>query len=122
MADEDIITKECASVEYTVYVAGSYEIAMVLLRSYCDKGFCVSVHKVDYVYKYGSEAGVAVKIINYPRFPSEKDELKQHALNIGRTLMNGLDQGSYTIIGPDRTYFFSRRDQDKPVDLAEDIV
>jgi hypothetical protein len=98
------------TINYEIYIAGDFEVAKNICRKYCnDIPFCVNISKVDYIYTGGEEQGIRVGLINYPRFPMTKDTLKQHAHDIANTLMLGLYQHSYTIVGPDNTEWFSRR-------------
>lgn len=107
MAGKFQISDSC---EHTLYMAGNYDHAMQLLQSYVTRGECVSVTKTDYVYKYGMESGFAVKLINYPRFPRDPSTLLDAIIKIADFLLEELGQGSYTITGPDLTYFYDRRE------------
>ena len=97
------------SYNYDIYIAGDYNVAKQLLQKYVETGFCVSVTKVDYIYKYGQESGIKVTLINYPRFPKTSEELKEKAIDIGNYLMYSLSQGSFTVTGPTETIYFDRR-------------
>lgn len=56
----------------TIYIAGKYTTAQRILKKYCDEvGFCVTLTMVEYIYKEGTENGLQVGLINYPRFPSD---------------------------------------------------
>lgn len=57
----------------------------------------------------GCEVGVRVGLINYPRFPSDHETLKQRAQELADQLMSDLYQHSYSIVGPEETLWFSRR-------------
>ena len=98
------------SIQFDIYIAGDYNHAKQILQTYVQAGECVSVSKCDYIYKYGCESGVKVTLINYPRFPRSEDDLFSVAKDIGYLLMSQLAQGSYTITGPDTSYFYDRRD------------
>lgn len=99
---------------YTVdiCIAGDAADATRICRQFCmDKGFCVTVTPTTYVYTGGAEAGVIVRCINYPRFPSENAELWNKTLILADKLRAGLCQHSYTMIAPDRTLWVSERDE-----------
>lgn len=95
----------------TIYIAGSVWEAETICRDYCDEvGFCVNVRETNYCYTGGEEAGVAVGLINYARFPSTPEAIFTHAEALAQRLLEGLDQQSFTIVATDKTVFFSRRE------------
>lgn len=104
-----MITKSCPSIQYDIYIAGDYFHAKHLLQKYVEVGFCVSTTKTDYIYKYGQESGIKVTLINYPRFPTTEEDLKEKAIDIGHYLLDNMSQGSFTIVGPTETIYFDRR-------------
>lgn len=77
-----------------------------------DVGACVTVEPVDYVYTGGAESGVRIGFINYPRFPSPADKLRERAEALAMLLMDRLCQHSCSVVGPDETVWFSRRRED----------
>lgn len=102
--------KQCESYKISIYIAGDYNKALAGCREYCDAvGFCVTVTPTEYVYTDGSEKGVIVGLINYPRFPSGPLTLLLHAREIGDLLLDRLDQQSYSIETPETTHWYSRR-------------
>ena len=66
-------------------------------------GLCVTVTDTQYVYSNGGEPGIAVGLINYPRFPSTPDAIKQHAMAIAHMLMDCCRQMKVTVIMPTET-------------------
>ena len=101
------------SCQISLYIAGDYETAKDIAQSFCDEvGFCVTVTPTCYVYKGGREEGVIIGIINYPRFPKYSHELFDIAESLGVRLLAGLNQQSYTIEGPNQTYWYSERPED----------
>jgi hypothetical protein len=97
----------------TIHIAGDPFKARVACASFCDKvGLCVTVSDTDYVYSFGSEVGVRVGLINYPRFPKTPAEIEETAYKLALLLRDQLDQQSFTIETPDQTTWFSWRDQD----------
>jgi hypothetical protein len=79
-----------------------------ICQEYCDTdGFCVTVTPTRYIYKNGWEQGVIVGIINYPRFPSTKEELKRRCFELATELMLKLKQKRVTIDFKDETVMLS---------------
>jgi hypothetical protein len=109
---------------YNIFIAGNYDKAVASVRNYCDQfGFCVTVTPTNYVYTGGEEDGVIVGLINYPRFPKTSEELRERAITIAKQLLEDLEQQSFSIQGPDRTEWFSWREEDlKELELHETIV
>lgn len=96
-----------------IYIAGDLNKAREICRFYCmEKGLCVNVIPNEYIYTGGSETGVRVEIINYPRFPKQPDELLYTAKELMYDLMFGLCQHSATVQTQVTTYWFSRRKED----------
>lgn len=103
--------KSAPTIRYEIFVAGDYDRARHICREYClEVGLCVTVEKVDYIYTGGEESGVKIGLINYPRFPVDKLELENKAFSLSQKLMIGLCQHSFTLIGPDKTEWFTRRE------------
>ncbi|MDP2672885.1 MAG: hypothetical protein Q8O84_03680 [Nanoarchaeota archaeon] len=54
-----------------------------LLQDYVDEtSFCVTITPTTFIYKNGRENGAIIGLINYPRFPKTKKEIKQRAEEI----------------------------------------
>jgi hypothetical protein len=103
--------ERAAPIEYRLFMAGDYTQAKHLLQLFCERGECVSITAVDYVFKYGSESGFCVTLINYPRFPRYRAQLEERIHEIAQYLLDGLGQGSYTICGPEENFYYDRRDE-----------
>jgi hypothetical protein len=110
MANTTIEVIEGATYQFDIYIAGDYALACNLLQKYVERGECVSITPCDYIYKYGRESGVKVTLINYPRFPRAAYVLEKIAKEIGEILMDGLSQGSFTVVCPNRSFYYNRRD------------
>lgn len=109
--------KDVVTIRYDIFIAGDLQQAKQVCREYCfDTGFCITIEPVDYIYTGGEESGMRIGIINYPRFPSDKDNLYLKTAQLAQKLMNRLCQQSYSIVGVDRTTWVSRRSED---DLKE---
>lgn len=99
----------CQTIRYDIFMAGDIAAAKQVCRRYCwDRGFCVTVEPVDFIYTGGEEAGFRVGLINYPRFPSDAVSLETHADRLGAELAAQPCQHSYSIIGPEQTRWISR--------------
>jgi len=59
---------------------------------------CVSVTETNFRYVDGSEKGIIVGYINYPRFPRTDKEILERALELANKLMIGLNQFRVTIV------------------------
>jgi hypothetical protein len=69
------------------------------LSEYCTQNnLAVSVTPTKYIYVDGEEDGVIIGLINYPRFPSTKEEIKKIALDLGQKLIENFYQYRSTII------------------------
>lgn len=115
--------KVAPTIEVKIYIGGDYEEACRIANKYCtQKGLCVTVTPTEYVYKHGRESGVIIGLMNYPRFPSTEQELFDHAMRLAsgitgfgtgaENLIQGLCQGSFSIVTRDETYWYSIRSQD----------
>lgn len=104
-----IARRSAMSRDVVIYIAGDYDRARETCRSFCDMGACVSVERVDYIYTGGEEAGVAVRFINYPRFPASEPDIMDRALNLAEQLLVDLHQSSASVVGPTETVWLSRR-------------
>lgn len=95
-----------------IYIAGDYNQILSLCRQFCfDFPFCVTVSRVAYVYQGGLEDGVEVGLINYARFPSEPSKLVEIATKLANKILESQAQWSYTIMTPDKSIWFSRKQE-----------
>lgn len=104
--------KTCETIRFDIFVAGDFDVAKHICRKFCfSQGECVTLEKVDYIYTGGEEAGIRVGFINYPRFPRDINAIYSRAKSLADELLNGLFQHSYSIVGPNETLWFSRREE-----------
>lgn len=102
------------TIRFDIYMAGDIAQAKQVCREYCFAvGLCIHVEPVDFIYTGGEEAGFKVGLVNYPRFPSDSDALRAKAFNLADMLQVRLCQHSYLVVGPDRTEWSSRREDQK---------
>jgi|TARA_R110000851_G_scaffold230898_10_gene383784 hypothetical protein len=95
-----------------IYISGQIVHIENAVREYCLSGLCVTVTPTNYIYAQGEESGAEIGLINYPRFPATNAEIDLKAQNLAELLMERCHQGSYTIMTPTKTTFYSRRDYD----------
>ena len=80
------------------------ETAYDALQKLADNGgLCVTVTPLHFVYKNGREPGMAVGLINYPRFPEDAASLRTKSLNIAQILMHTFHQAKVSVVFPDET-------------------
>lgn len=106
-------SKRCDTYWAKIYIAGSIDKIEQVCREWCMRGACVTVTPTNYIYTMGEERGAEVGFINYPRFPKSKEEILCNAQELADELMERCCQGSYTIMTPDGTTFYSRRGDEK---------
>jgi len=98
------------TIRFDIFMAGDISQAKQACREYCfEKGLCVTIEPVAFIYTGGEESGIRVGLINYPRFPSTEEALQRIAYELSEMLMKRLCQHSYSIVGPRETEWFSRR-------------
>jgi len=66
-------------------------------------GFCVTVTPTRFVYKNGMEPGAVVGTINYPRYPSQPQDLEAKAMILANKLMVEFKQHRVSVVFPDKT-------------------
>lgn len=104
-----------------IYIAGDLDDARRICRDYCMRtGYCVTVELCEYIYTGGSEAGVRVGAINYPRFPVEPQAVWTKAEALARELLTGLHQWSALIEATDRTMWISGKPENATPRPAKD--
>ncbi len=82
---------------------------IVEVRKICDKYVndvkdCVTITPTEYRYVNGTEPGVIIGWIQYPRFPRKRKEILRRALELGRILMLELGQFKVTVTTPNKSY------------------
>jgi len=65
---------------------------------------CITITPTEFRYVDGSEQGVIVGWINYPRFPREERDIIDRALAVAKRLKDGLAQERVSIVTPEFTY------------------
>lgn len=94
-----------------IHLAGDVQTARTSLRRQCiEEGLCVTLTPTEFVYTYGLETGVIVRLINYPRFPKTPDEIWERAVKVAMALRDDLHQRSCLVETVDRTEWFPRQE------------
>lgn len=73
------------------------------------KKLCVTVTPTQFYYVNGSEVGCIVGLINYPRFPSDPEDIRKAALELGELLRIALQQHRVSIQFPDQTIMLGEK-------------
>lgn len=93
------INKESKSYWVKIFIAGDINEIKSCCRKYCfDIGLCVTVTAVEYIYTGGQEAGAEIGLINYPRFESSPEDVKNTALDLGENLRDYCNQNSFLVM------------------------
>lgn len=94
----------------TIYIGGDVAKIKDVCRKYCLRGLCVTVTPTEYIYTGGSETGVSVGLINYPRFPAEPEKIRTTAKELATVLMAECHQRSCTVLCSDETEYLENKD------------
>jgi hypothetical protein len=82
----------------------SIQNARRVIQEYVDAvGLCVTVTPTEFVYTNGGEPGIAVGLINYPRFPAEPRDIEDGAIELAWRLQTYCRQYKVSVVFPDRT-------------------
>jgi hypothetical protein len=111
-------TKTAPTFTATIYV-GTYnkdtgkKVSVKKLRAvcqqYCDEiGLCVTVTETEFIYTGDRERGIAVGLINYPRFPASEKEIIRKAISLAERLMESAKQYKVSVVFPDETVMLSK--------------
>ena len=103
-------TEEAPSYFVRIWLAGDVADARRTCRSFCMAvGECVTVTATDFIYTGGTESGVIVGFVNYPRYPREPASLWERAKELAEKLRADLNHWSVLIEAPDRTIWLTTR-------------
>ena len=70
-----------------------------ICSNYCNEiGLCVSITETEFVYTNGFEPGIAVGFINYPRFPDDPYRIRDKAIELGKRLLDKMEQCRVSIV------------------------
>lgn len=93
-----------------IFIAGDIGQITNYCRYFCMlQGLCVTIEPTTFVYTGGLETGAAIRLINYPRFPSTEEALMDLAERLANELIKQCSQWSAIVIGPTETRWLSTR-------------
>ena len=95
------------------YTGSSLSIgtAQQLVQNYCNREkLCVTVTPTTYIYVDGSEPGLIVGLLNYPRFPSTGSQLREHAFALAKMLLVNLYQNRVSMVLGTETVMLERKE------------
>lgn len=109
-----VAVKDVDTYTAEICMAGDIDQAVHLIRKHVFKvGLCVTIDETKYIYTGGMEDGFKIRLIHYPRFETnDVFTIFDKAVDLANLLMVELSQTSYTIITPEKTYWFTRRPSD----------
>lgn len=103
--------KTCESNTFVIYIAGAEHLIKDECKYFCRIGFCVSIKPADYIYTGGSETGFEITIINYARFPSTYENIKEKVLVLAESLINKAYQRSCSIVSSKESIWVYRNEE-----------
>jgi hypothetical protein len=75
-----------------------------IAQEYCNtRGLCVTLTDTKFIYKDGNEPGVAIGLINYPRFPGTKKEIRKTTLDLAKIVKENFKQNRVSAVFSDKT-------------------
>jgi len=82
-----------------------------ICQKYCDDvGLGLTVTDTEFIYTNGNEPGIIVGLINYPRFPATRIEIKATAIDLAKILLKELKQERLSIVLSDETIMIEKED------------
>lgn len=94
-----------------IYLSGPIESAKQIIRGYClSVGLCVTIEPTLFIYTGGEEAGYVVGLLNYPRFPSNAEDLDRKAEKLALLLLDGTYQHSALVVTPECSVWYTKRE------------
>jgi len=95
----------------------SVDEVRIWLQNYCNEvKLGVTITPTEFVYVDGGEPGLVIGLINYPRFPSSVDGIKEKAIAIARGLMELCHQERVSIVFSDETIMLEKEEAVVPKD------
>lgn len=89
----------------------NHQVLRDVCKKYCNEtGWCVTYTETDYIYTNGGEPGAIIGCINYPRFPSDSEIIRQRSIHLGKLLQKASNQYKVSVVFPDETVMIERED------------
>lgn len=102
------MNEQCPTYTATIFVAGDLATARQVCREFCyEVGLCVTVSATLFIYRGGEEDGAQIGLINYPRFPAEREAIRDRAFELAGRLREAMCQHSWLVIDPEVTFWDS---------------
>ena len=80
------------------------------LLDFCKCGLGVTMTETEFIYTGGSEPGVIIGLINYPRFPNSESKIRSTAIKLTRMLCKKFDQNRATVVFPDTSVMIGSKE------------
>jgi len=94
-----------------IYISGALSVIEQACRKFClEEGLCVTVEPTKFIYTGGEEIGAVIGLVNYPRFPCDRDVIDETAQRLATDILDSTAQQSVLIMNPDQTAWWSKRD------------
>jgi hypothetical protein len=82
-----------------IEMAGDIATAkMIINKKFYTTGACVTVEPLTFIYTGGTEEGMRIKLINYPRFPVTDKAIQAVAIALVKLLMRELNQKTAVVL------------------------
>lgn len=106
-----MLEKTTPTYQLRIYMSGPIEVAKQVLREECfHVGLCATIEPTTFIYTGGEEAGFVIGLLNYPRFPSEPEDLHFKAEALMHRLLDATFQHSSLLVAPEKTLWITRRE------------
>lgn len=101
---------ESRTYQVEIHIAGNADDCRRACRAFCNLvGLCVSVTEQDFIYEGGSESGVMVRLIQYPKYEKSEEEIWKEGYSLARLLRDAMCQDSFLICDSEKTEWNSHR-------------
>ena len=82
-----------------------------ICQKYCNAvGMGLTITDMEFIYTDGSEKGVVIGLINYPRFPKDPKQIRDIAKELVSELMLRLEQERISVVCSDVTTMYEKSD------------
>lgn len=107
-----LTTKRSFTFQSAIYISARRHTVQDVCAEFCKKSpCCVTVEPVDFIFTGGSQSGFRVKLINYPRFESDIETIKQKADSLALNLLIASQQSSCSVVHSDETVYMQLGDK-----------
>jgi hypothetical protein len=108
-----LITKKEPTFQSAIYISANLHTVQDVCAEFCKKNpSCVTIESVDFIYHGGAQSGYRVKFINYPRFPSDAESIKQKSESLALNLLIASNQLSCSVVHSDETVYMQLGDKE----------